>query len=195
MKTEKRESNFSEIQLQQQMLHYKAETIKLTRQIQRMEMHYEVKKMKELLSSNKELIEKNTRIEKYNKELKQKKIKLEAVLTKVESRSAQLERTLKEVEKVKNKLTEEKIQWEEDEKKYMQEINSLTEKLKSFSKKTIEYEVADASMDNMIEKKERHEINDEPDQKLVQDDYRKNNHERFFQTFQALNRDNKDDEA
>ncbi|WP_280769238.1 hypothetical protein [Salipaludibacillus daqingensis] len=150
MNTKKQSHKLTEVQLQQKVLHYKAEAKKYKFQVQKMETQYDVKKMNELLQKYNELKEKKITAEnKYDDLLKQNE-KIEIVLKNLEEQNDYLESKLKDLENEKDK--EQNVRQIENDHSHLKEENSV-------------------------------EIGNE-NAEYVDKEYKNNNYERFFQTFQ-----------
>lgn len=177
MMTKKYAEKLTPVQVQQKLLHYKAEAKKYMSQVQKMETQYDVKKIDEMLEKYQDLKHKKIKAENNYDELLKKNESILIVLKKLEERNEQLEKTLKEVERIKNELEDEKKQSGEGTGESLNKIN------KSENPSSLDDEIITNS-ETEQEKSIQESVKESKQNNNDKVDVKKKNYENFFQTFQ-----------
>ncbi|WP_416151227.1 hypothetical protein ACM26V_09755 [Salipaludibacillus sp. HK11] len=192
METQKHAQRLTDVQLQQKMLHYKAEAKKYMGQVKRLETQYDVKKINEILEKYEEMRGKKNKFEKNYKEIYQKHEKIKLGFNKLEERNEHLERTLREVEKIKNELANEKKQWAQEKRDLIDEINFLKEKNIPKEDSQNSGDEANREEEPELSTKIKSDVINEKLESTQTEEYgdKKNSYEQFFQTFQTSKKSN-----
>lgn len=177
--------SWPEVQLQQEVIHYKSEAQRLKREKDKLEQQYDVKKMNEIISEVEELAERNRLIEKSYREAVMEKKKLQTQLVKNEEEKSQMKNTLLEIEKIKEDLTAKELEWKKEKEELLQKLQHAYD---TSTKKTPENFFSKAVSEQADTQKV--EGGSEPDQQ----EKNKQNYEQFFQAFQAGNNYSNEDE-
>lgn len=155
-------NQLDKVQLQQQIIYFKAELVKYMKQVQKFEQNYQVSKMKELEKKYNDTLEKNSLLEKNCRSLVKEKQTWKNQLTEknnvLEKMKEHLQDCQLEIEGLQNK----EGKWNKEKKSYIKELEDLKKNSNQQQLGELEKKYNDISTkNNVLEKRNQSLVQEE----------------------------------